>query len=346
LEQFKSFITEKEQPYKLLILSHDDPLDPNETGPMIRKKASELGLNVYLAEFSGMYMEGDGDNKLVYSFPVDENGKVELPTMKSDAKYDKPFKINPNDTLIMARGLGSSVNTGNRSWYIAIKTLEADGYTIFNSTKCHDICNDKWYNQTIFQQNNFNTPTTVLVRHSEGAEIAAKKLGNKFPMILKTSIGSRGVGVMLIESLKSLHSIVQLLHRENEFVDVILQEWIKTEYDVRVIVASGQIIGAIKRPIVNDDFRSNVSQGSEPTEHELTDLEISESLRAAKAVDGMIVGVDFIPSKNRDKEVPIMIEVNSTPGLIGIEEALKDNKKSITTEILKIFMNRDNWRMK
>ena len=121
---------------------------------------------------------------------------------------------------------------------------------------------------------------------------------------------------------------------------------LKTEYDVRVIVASGQIIGAIKRPIVNDDFRSNVSQGSEPTEHELTDLEISESLRAAKAVDGMIVGVDFIPSKNRDKEVPIMIEVNSTPGLIGIEEALKDNKKSITTEILKIFMNRDNWRMK
>jgi len=346
LEQFKSFITEKEHPYKLLILSHDDPLDPNETGPMIRKKASELGLNVYLAEFSGMYMESDGDNKLVYSFPVDENGKVELPTMKSDAKYDKPFKINPKDTLIMARGLGSSVNTGNRSWYIAIKTLEADGYTIFNSTKCHDICNDKWYNQVIFQQNNFNTPTTVLIRHSEGAEIAAKKLGNKFPMILKTSIGSRGVGVMLVESLKSLHSIVQLLHRENEFVDVILQEWIKTEYDVRVIVASGQIIGAIKRPIVSDDFRSNVSQGSEPTEHELTDLEISESLRAAKAVDGMIVGVDFIPSKNRDKEVPIMIEVNSTPGLIGIEEALKDNKKSITTEILKIFMNRDNWRMK
>ena len=227
MEQFKSFITEKEHPYKLLILSHDDPLDPNETGPMIRKKASELGLNVYLAEFSGMYMEGDGDNKLVYSFPVDENGKVELPTMKSDAKYDKPFKINPNDTLIMARGLGSSVNTGNRSWYIAIKTLESDGYTIFNSTKCHDICNDKWYNQVIFQQNNFNTPTTVLIRHSEGAEIAAKKLGNKFPMILKTSIGSRGVGVMLVESLKSLHSIVQLLHRENEFVDVILQEWIK-----------------------------------------------------------------------------------------------------------------------
>ena len=61
MEKFKSFITEaKEEPYKLLILSHDDPFDPNETGPMVRKKASELGIEVYLAEFSGMYMEDKG----------------------------------------------------------------------------------------------------------------------------------------------------------------------------------------------------------------------------------------------------------------------------------------------
>ena len=56
--KFAEFLKEQdnEKPYKLLIVSHDDPLDPNETGPMIRKKASELGLKVYLAEFSGMYI--------------------------------------------------------------------------------------------------------------------------------------------------------------------------------------------------------------------------------------------------------------------------------------------------
>jgi len=355
MEKFKSFITEaKEEPYKLLILSHDDPFDPNETGPMVRKKASELGIEVYLAEFSGMYMEDRGKDQLIYSFPVDEKGKVELPGMKDDVKYDKPFRINPTDTLIMARGIGSTIKTGNLSWRTACLNLEHQGYTLINSIKCNDVCNDKWYNQIVFQQNDIRTPNTVLVRHSEGAEDAAKRLGNKFPMILKTAVGSRGVGVIWIESLKSLHSTIQLLHREDEFVDVILQEYIKTDYDVRVIIAAGKILGAIKRPVVGDDFRSNVSQGSEPQSHELTEREAQESLRAAESVQGQVVGVDFIPTKNRDKESPYFIEVNSTPGLMGIEAVLsksdakpliKGKDRSITKEILKMYMNRDNWTL-
>ena len=120
-------------------------------------------------------------------------------------------------------------------------------------------------------------------------------------------------------------------------------------------------MGAIKRPIIKGDFRSNVSQGSEPLVHELTELEKLESLRAAKSVDGDVVGVDFIPAKNRDKDKPFFIEVNSTPGLVGIESTLADSqidsklykralekergKFSITTEILKTYMNRDNWRI-
>jgi len=352
---FSNFITEeKEQPYKLLILSHDDPHDPNETGPMIRKIAKGMGLECHLAEFSGMYMEPVGEDGFnVYSFPVGEDGKAELPTMKADAEYDKPFKISPKDTLVMARGMGSTVKTGNTSWWVAVENLETKGYTVINSTKCHDICSDKWYNQVVFQRNDFNTPNTVLVRHGEGAEDAAKRLGNKFPLILKTSTGSRGVGVMWIESLKSLHSVVQLLVREDEYVDIILQEYVPTDYDVRVIIVAGEIIGAMKRPVIKDDFRSNVSQGSEPEIHELTELEASEALRAAQAVDGTIVGVDFIPSKNREKDKPYMIEVNSTPGLMGIEAVFKDaaskplikeKGRSITKEILTTFLDRTKWR--
>lgn len=355
MEKFKSFITEaKEEPYKLLILSHDDPFDPNETGPMVRKKASELGIEVYLAEFSGMYMEDKGKDQLVYSFPVDDDGKVELPGMKDDAEYDKPFRINPENTLVMARGIGSTVKTGNLSWRVACLNLESQGYTLINPVICHDICNDKWYNQIVFQQNDIRTPNTVLVRHSEGAEDAAERLGNKFPMILKTAVGSRGVGVIWIESLKALHSVIQLLHREDEYVDILLQEYIKTDYDVRVIIAAGEILGAIKRPVVGDDFRSNVSQGSEPQAHKLTERESQESLRAAESVQGQVVGVDFIPAKNRDRESPYFIEVNSTPGLMGIEAVLsksaakpliKGQDRSITKEILKMYMNRDNWTL-
>ena len=97
-------------------------------------------------------------------------------------------------------------------------------------------------------------------------------------MILKTSTGSQGVGVMYVESDKALHGIVQLLYREDKYVDILLQELIKTDYDVRVIVVGDQILGAMKRPIIKGDFRSNVSQGSEPEVHELTELEKTESL--------------------------------------------------------------------
>ena len=89
LDNFKTFLAEEEKPYKLLILSHDDPLDPNETGPLVRKKAQELGIEVHLAELMGCYMEDDGDDKLVYSYPVDEKGRSQLPDTKSDVEYAK-----------------------------------------------------------------------------------------------------------------------------------------------------------------------------------------------------------------------------------------------------------------
>ena len=360
METFKSFLAEQEQPYKLLILSHDDPQDPNETGPLVRKKAKELGIEVYLAELMGSYIENDGKDKLLYSYPVNEKGQSQLPDTKSDIKYDKPFRMNPENTLVMMRGLNAK--SGCKSWFTMARTLEMDGYTVVNSVLCNEICNDKWYNQMMFQQNDIRTPNTVLVRHKEGGIFAADKLNAKYPMILKTSTGSQGVGVMYVESDKALHGIVQLLYREDKYVDILLQELIKTDYDVRVIVVGDQILGAMKRPIIKGDFRSNVSQGSEPEVHELTELEKTESLRAAKAVDGDIVGVDFIPAKDREKEKPYFIEVNSTPGLMGIESTFANSvipsklykqtlkkergKLSITKEILRHFLNRENWKKK
>ena len=99
----------------------------------------------------------------------------------------------------------------------------------------------------------------------------------------------------------------------------------------------------MKRPVPEGEFRSNVAQGSEPVVHDLTPLEIEECIKAAKSVKGLVTGVDFIPAIDRRKEKPYFIEVNSTPGLIGIEEVLQ-KKFSITEEVLKKFFNRTRWR--
>ena len=347
--KFREFISEeKEKPYRLVILSHDDAEDPNKTGDLIREKAKKLKIECILGEFVGAHTSHDikNDELYIHTFPVAKGGAVEQPGLSYDSrkeiKYDKPFKLNPENTIIMARGLGTPGVSGNKSWYDMIKDFEHKGFTVVNTNKCHDICSDKVMNQIVFDRHDFNSPKTVRIYHSEGSEKALEELDSKFPIILKTGTGSRGVGVILVESAASLQSIVQLLYRENEFIDIILQEQIKTDYDVRVIICGDEVVGVMKRPIVEGDFRSNVSQGSDPVPHKLTELEKEESLAAAKAVGGIVVGVDFIPAKNREKDRPYFIEVNSTPGLIGIEEALK-SEGSIVEKILKKLHDRGLW---
>ena len=343
MDKFSSFITEaKDKPYKLVVLSHDDSYDPNLTGVLIRDKAKKLKIESVLFEFVGLHLH-EVDNKLfINSFPVEKDGTVTKADPKKDIEYDEPFEIDPKNTLIMIRGLGVSGVTGNLSWAALVHDLEYKGFTIINSMKCHDICSDKVRNQIIFEREKFNTPRTIRVSHAEGTARALESLNVDFPIILKTGSGSRGVGVILVESASSCTSIVQLLYRENPFIDILLQEKIETKYDVRVIVCGDEIVGVIKRPVAKGDFRSNVSQGSEPVPHKLTELEKSESLRAARAVDGSLVGVDFIPAKDRQKEKPYFIEVNSTPGLIGIDSALSD-KGGAVEKILKKLHDRSLW---
>ena len=128
---------------------------------------------------------------------------------------------------------------------------------------------------------------------------------------MKTLRGSKGVGVLFIESKIGLDSIVQLINKQDEDADLLVQEYIKTDYDVRVLVLGGKVLATMKRPVIKGDFRSNVSQGSKPEELKLTELEIEECIKAAKAVNGIWTAVDFIPSKDRKKEPPFMIEVTS-----------------------------------
>ena len=87
-------------------------------------------------------------------------------------------------------------------------------------------------------------------------------------MIMKTLEGSKGVGVLFIESEYQIESLVQLLYSQNENIDLLLQEYIKTDYDIRVIVLGGKVVGVMKRQVVEGDFRSNVSQGSKPEKME------------------------------------------------------------------------------
>ena len=133
---------------------------------------------------------------------------------------------------------------------------------------------------------------------------------------------------------------MQLINKIDNDIAMLIQEFIKTPYDVRVIILNNEIVGQLKRPVIENDFRSNISQGNEPEKMELTELEKSECLKAAKSVKGMWLGIDFIPSKDREKESPYFIEINSSPGTGYVNEL---NNINISKMVLDTFKNRDNW---
>ena len=99
---------------------------------------------------------------------------------------------------------------------------------------------------------------------------------------------------------------MQLLY--NKYLPIIIQEFIDIEYDIRVVVCENQIVGAMKRNVMSDDIRSNASMGATTEEIELTELEKTEAIRIAEEFRGRLVGVDLLPSEDRENELPYCLE--------------------------------------
>jgi len=300
--KFKEFISEAKSDSKLkLLIITDEPEQAKQfhTADRLKEEADKLKIESYLFHLSGGYTQFEDGIRTFHN-----------------KKDDKGFVID-NNTIAVVRG---SV-TRKDSWMDFISILEKANVCLINSRQCISICVDKYRSALKLGDYGLTQPKSILVNNPDTILDQIKESGIKFPLIMKTLRGSKGVGVLFVDSERGLDSIVQLINKQDEDADLLVQEYIKTDYDVRVLVLGGKVLAAMKRPVIEGDFRSNVSQGSKPEKIKLTELEIEESLKAAKAVNGLWTAVDFIPSKNREKEPPFMLEVNSSPGTEGIEEA-------------------------
>ena len=318
--KFRDFITEaKKEKYKLLVIT-DEPEKAKtfHTADRLREEAEKLGWDYYLYKLTGGYTTFDDGVRRFHN------------------KEDKKGFVIDKDTVAIIRG---SI-TRKDSWMDLISMLEKDGVCVVNSRQSVSVCTDKYRTFLRLADYGVPQPKTVLITDPENLEKSIEELDEKFPIIMKTLRGSKGVGVLFVESERSLDSVVQLINKQDEDADLLLQAYHKIDYDVRVLVLGGKILSVMKRPVLEGDFRSNVSQGSKPEKLELTELEIETSLLAAKAVNGLWTAVDFLPSKNRTKEPPLVIEVNSSPGTEGMEEATGRN---ISKEILEFFSDKKNW---
>ena len=318
MENFKTFITEaKEDKYRILVIS----AEPNNnklfhTAQRVTDEAKKSGHEVYVVKVEGAIISYDNGYKI---FNADD---------------EVGFAID-NDTVAIVRG---SVRL-KKSYLDLLSQLEKIGVCMVNSRETVEISADKYRTYLRLQDYGLTQPKTVLIPNADTLQQSLESLDSKFPIIMKTLEGSKGVGVLFIESERQIESLVQLLYNQNEDVDLLIQEYIKTDGDIRVIVLGGKVIASMKRDVVEGDFRSNVSQGAKVKEYELTDLELEQCLLAAKAIDGSWTAVDFIPSKNPKTEPPYILEVNHSPGTEGIEKATGDN---IVKKVIDFYSNPDN----
>ena len=314
MEAFKSFITEsKDEKYRVVILTVEHG-DKSITAKKLSKEATKLGLQNTIINFDGATLRYDDGNHFIHGMD-DEKG----------------FQVNSSDTIIFVRGTPTK-----DSHLDLISEFERLGYCCVNNRTTINICADKYRNYVRLKDYGLTQPKTVLIPNKDMIDFSLEALDTKFPIIMKTLRGSKGVGVLFVESKRSLDSIVQLIYKTDEDSDLLIQEYIETKFDVRVLVLGGRVIATMQRDVVDGDFRSNYSQGGNVSSFKLTSMEEKQCLLAAKAVDGIFTAVDFIPSKNREKNPPYILEVNSSPGTDGIEEA---NNINISKEILTYFMN-------
>jgi len=323
-EDIEVLSEEEGKTYRFVYLWYDDPEDPDDPGATADdfiKEGEKLGLKAFKVDVQGAYSDLENGVRYIYD---------------GMAEKERKFKIDEN-TIVFVR----APVTKRKAWSDFLTQLERAGVVCVNTRACMEITSDKYRTSLYLAEAELNQPKTVLIHHSEKAIDAMKRLGGKYPVILKTLTGSLGIGVIKVDSESSLHSTVQLMYKLDPNMGVLLQTMIDDfTFDIRAHVIGGKFHGAIKRPQVAKDFRTNVSLGSKPEPIELTDLEIEHVEKAAKAVDGLWVGVDIFPSKDRNKIPPMFIEINSTPGTKGYRKATGEN---LPKKVLEKFKNRDYW---
>lgn len=175
---------------------------------------------------------------------------------------------------------------------------------------------DKLRSLQILSRSGVKMPKTAFTNFSKEENKVLKHIGQA-PVVIKLLEGTQGLGVVLAETNKAATSVVEAF--ESLKTRVILQEFIAEAggADIRAFVVNGEVVGAMKRQGKEGEFRSNLHRGGHANVVKLSRAEKSTALTAAKSMGLAIAGVDMLQSKRG----PMVLEVNSSPGLEGIESA-------------------------
>lgn len=257
----------------------------------------------------------------------------------------KSYTINPNNTIIVPRRTVLK-NIESRDF---LTELQNDGFFVLNTLEAIDNCEDKFITYKKLKAAGVPTPKTTVVTSSSMSKLEDKvnAVGGSFPIIIKITKGTQGIGVAQIDSMISLKSVLQAIFALVPKADILLQEKINSDYDLRIHVLykgfermtpgieNFEIIGCMQRNQLAGDFRSNYSLGSTAEKGHLTSEQERIAKQAAKATGCRWAGVDLIMD-SRTKQ-SYVIEVNSSPGTKGVTTVAQEDVVGKLMDMFKEF---------
>jgi len=214
-----------------------------------------------------------------------------------------------------------------------IRQLEMMGVFCLNDSIAVTRARDKLRSLQLLSKKGIGLPITGFAHSLDEIKDLIKMVGGP-PLIIKFLEGTQGIGVILVETSKAARSVLEAFLGLK--VNIMVQEYIKEAggADIRCFVVGGQVVAAMKRQSKStEEFRSNLHRGGVATTVDITEEERSMAIRAARIIGLNVAGIDIV----RSNRGPLIIEVNASPGLEGIE---KTTRTDVATEIIKFIETR------
>lgn len=187
---------------------------------------------------------------------------------------------------------------------------------VFCANTAHGISNsrDKLRSLQILSRHHIGIPRTTFVRDKKDVLPAIERVGGA-PVVIKLIEGTQGIGVLLADTVKGAEAIIELLQSQKQ--NVLIQKFVAESKgkDIRAFVVGDRVVAAMRRVAQGQEFRSNVHRGGIAEAVELSEEYAETAVKAAQILGLQIAGVDMLEGKDG----PQIMEVNSSPGLEGIE---------------------------
>jgi RimK family alpha-L-glutamate ligase len=192
---------------------------------------------------------------------------------------------------------------------------QSRGTRVINSPRCLETSIDKWLTLHRLAEKDIPVPPTIACQTRDQALTAFEQLGGD--VLVKPLFGGEGRGIIRLQDSDMAWRCLSTLHQLSHVL--YLQQFIPNfGYDIRVLMVGDKLF-SIRRQAQQGSFRTNVSLGGTASPHQLTELERDIAVRAARAVEGSVVGVDLMPAKDGRLYV---LEVNAVPGWKGLSSSL------------------------